>query len=80
VTTGAWTRVTVRSDYATKTWDLYVNTVLASSGLGFYNVDSTQFKTFRVKGASNTSVALDDLTIGLQPPWPGKGTLIKFLF
>jgi MBG domain len=82
IATGTWTRVTIRSDYVNRKWDLYLNAVKAATNLAFSATDES-FTYFEVKGGgSSTSFALDELTIGLQSPWPtvNKGTLILFHF
>jgi uncharacterized repeat protein (TIGR02543 family) len=81
VTTGTWIRVTVRSDYVARKWNLYVNTSLAASNLAFYASVPLVYTSLEVSGAGSTSVALDDLSIGLLPPWPAvnKGTVLLFM-
>jgi fibronectin type 3 domain-containing protein len=83
VTTGAWTRVTIKSDYASRKWDLYVNTAPVASNLAFYAAAPLVYTSIKVSGAGASSVALDDLSIGLLSPWAlplaNKGTVILFL-
>ena len=68
ITTGDWVRLTVRSDYATKTWDLYINTLPVASDLGFYKAAAEFFVGFKVQGGGGTNVALDNLVIALVSP------------
>jgi M6 family metalloprotease-like protein len=81
VTTGAWIRVTVRSDYVARKWTLYVNASLAAANLAFYATEPLVYTRFEVSGAGSLSVALDDLSISLLPPWPlvNKGTVLLFM-
>jgi hypothetical protein len=82
ITQGQWVRVTIKTDYATKKWELYVNGTLIGTGFDFYNQAATAHIGLKVVGAGTTSVALDDLTIGLLPPWSAvnRGTMILFHF
>ena len=81
ITTGAWVRVTVRSDYVARKWNLYVNASLAAAHLSFYASEPLVYTRFEVSGAGSLSVALDDLSISLQPPWSpsNKGTVLLFM-
>ncbi len=81
ITTGAWIRVTVRSDYVARKWSLYVNASLAAANLAFCANEPLVYTSFEVSGAGSTSVALDDLSISLLPPWPpaNKGTVLLFM-
>ena len=74
---GAWTRFTVHSDYGTDTWDLYVDGVAVTNGLGFYNTDTASYGKFGVLGAGANDL-LDDISIGLESPLPTRGSLFKF--
>jgi len=81
ITTGAWVRVTVRSDYVVRKWTLYVNASLAAANLAFYANEPLVYTRFEVSGAGSLSVALDDLSISLLPPWTtaNKGTVLLFM-
>jgi hypothetical protein len=81
ITTGAWVRVTVRSDYVARKWTLYVNASLAAANLAFYANEPLVYTRFEVSGAGSLSVALDDLSISLLPPWTtaNKGTVLLFM-
>jgi hypothetical protein len=68
-----WTRFLVRSDYTTKRWDLYVNSikVAAAEGLQFYSAGVSAFTEFGViSGGNGDPVELDAVNITLDPP-PG---------
>ena len=81
ITTGTWVRVTIRSDYVARKWNLYVNASLAAANLAFYANEPLVYTRFEVSGAGSTSVALDDLSISLLPPWSpsNKGTVLLFM-
>ena len=76
---GAWTRFTVHSDYGTDTWDLYVDGVAVTNGLGFYNTDTASFGKFGVLGAGSNDL-LDDLHVDIFKPafLLGQPTLFRF--
>jgi hypothetical protein len=61
---GEWIRLTMFSDYAAKTYVLYVNDMRAGK-YGFYNAGATNFTELKVSG-ENTFV--DD--IGITPNQP----------
>jgi hypothetical protein len=68
---GAWTRFTVRSDYTSDTWDLYVDGDLVTNGLGFYNTAAdtyTQFGVIAPDGSYTT--LLDSVGMTLDVPLP----------
>lgn len=81
ITTGTWVRVTVRSDYVSRKWNLYVNASLAAANLSFYANTPLVYTRLEVSGAGALSVALDDLSISLLPPWSqaSKGTVLLFM-
>jgi hypothetical protein len=69
VSPGAWIRITIRQDYASQTWDCYVNGVLNPEveGLGFKdNISSLS----GFKGAANPESAsyLDLFRVSTTPP------------
>ena len=66
VTTGEWVRLTVRSDYETKTWDLYVNGASVAEGLGFYNDEKEAFTELTIRGAGSHSAFVDDILVQLE--------------
>jgi uncharacterized repeat protein (TIGR02543 family) len=71
VTTGEWVRVTVNSDYAAKTWALYINGALQKPDLDFYDATATHYTEFSVKGAGAATVPLDAIQIDLTSPFAG---------
>lgn len=68
VTAGTWTRVTINSDYASRTWALYIDSVLVESDLGFYSGGATNFTQFEVRGAGNDNALFDDILIDIESP------------
>jgi hypothetical protein len=66
---GEWVRVTVRSDYVVKKWDLYINTISVAEGLGFYDAAATHYSEFSLNGAGSGTVPIDDVLIGLESPF-----------
>ena len=69
VNAGEWVRVTVRSDYVAKTWDLYIDTDLVAEGLGFYDATAAHYREFSVAGAGSGTVPIDDILIDLESPF-----------
>ncbi len=69
IATGAWVRVTMRSDYVAKTWDLYIDTDLVAEGLGFYDATAAHYREFSVTGAGSGTVPIDDIQIVLDSPF-----------
>lgn len=63
-----WVRFTVREDFATKKWDLYVNGVLKAVDIGFRNSALTLFSTFSASGHAVAPALFDDLFIGSINP------------
>lgn len=80
VTTGNWVRVTVKTQYSTKTWDLYINETPVARDLGFYDASVTAFDKFGIRGGSAQGVVVDDISIDVQPPFVPRfiGTIIIF--
>ncbi len=68
ITPGEWVRVTVESDYATGTWNLYIDASRVASGLGFYNESVTNYTSFAVRGGGSTGAYLDDVQVLLESP------------
>ncbi|MFU8781359.1 MAG: InlB B-repeat-containing protein, partial [Kiritimatiellia bacterium] len=62
-TTGEWIRVSVRSDYVAKTWDLYIDGDLIAEDLGFYNDQKESYTLFVISGAGSSAAYVDDVLI-----------------
>ncbi|MBI2497743.1 MAG: Ig-like domain-containing protein, partial [Opitutae bacterium] len=66
-TTG-WLRLTTRSDYATKKWDLYFNGQMIAADLGFVNSSSAAFTGLDLSGHSTLTTGFDDLLVAFDNP------------
>ena len=66
VMTGTWVRVTVRLDYPNRTWDLYVDGILAGKDLGMHP-SATSFSGVGVAGDGETT--FDDISISETRPY-----------
>ena len=76
-----WARFTVHSHYATKTWDLYVNSVIppVASGLGFYDTNVTGYTEFGLENGGGVSNApVDNVSITLSRPADFRRTMFMF--
>lgn len=64
----AWTRLGVRQDYGSSTWDLYVNgsAVLRNLGNAY---DSAGFSRFEAQAGEAGPMYLDSFYASQQPPW-----------
>jgi hypothetical protein len=71
LTEGEWVRLTVHSDYGTKTWDLYLDgdPTPIGSGLGFFDTGAASYTEFGISGAPSNAV-VDEIKIGLSDPRP----------
>lgn len=70
-TTGAaqtWQRVTARLNYTTKTWDLYLNSVMIAADLKFRLNSASYFSWLSLKGHAAAPVQLDDVYIAPLNP------------
>lgn len=67
---GSFYRITLRQDYGSQTWDLFVDgdPIAKLSGLGFKDNTVAVLSGMRVKAAPGDSSFLDDLYVGVQPP------------
>ncbi len=61
-------RYTVRQDYASQTWDLYIDSVLVYSGLGFRDPDTVEFSMFSAMETGSNGSLCDNLTVGTTKP------------
>jgi len=65
---GVWARFTVRSDYVSKTWDLYLDNSNIGSDLNFYTNSVSGYTTFGLIGGNMAH--MDDISIGTESPLP----------
>jgi hypothetical protein len=69
VSSGAWVRVTIHSDYVQKTWNLYIDDQEVATDLGFYSAARPYYSELRVQGADSTQFAnIDDILIDTVSP------------
>jgi chitodextrinase len=64
----AWQRVTVRLNYAAKTWDFYLNGHLLAADLRFRIASASSFSGVSFQGHPAANVTLDDLYAGVENP------------
>ncbi len=64
----AWPRLTVRLDYAAKTWDFYLDGRLLASDLKFRYNAATRFSGFSFRGHPAVATGLDDLFAATDNP------------
>ncbi len=62
VTTHAWTRFDVYSDYESMTWNLSMNGTTVAAGLPLYS-DNTEIEEVQISNNSSDSVYVDDIEI-----------------
>ena len=67
VETDAWQRLTVRLNYSTQRWSIYLNGVRLAWGLGFAN-PVPFFQSFRVTESEGGETYLDDVQVGYSEP------------
>lgn len=65
---GAWLHLTVKRDYAAKTWSLYRDGVPLFQDLGFADPATERSALIRVEGGCTTGAGLDDLSATLEMP------------
>src|SRR5690606_11000324 len=72
LTSGAWSRFSVRSDYREKTWGLWLNGQKVFDGLDFANSNQTRFVelAFDETALVSTPTLVDDLVVDLE--WSGR--------
>ncbi|MBC2595424.1 hypothetical protein H5P28_19555 [Ruficoccus amylovorans] len=63
-----WIRLTYRLNYATKTWDLYLDEDLVATDLGFIDDVLESFSSFRLKGGGLAPVYFDFFYAGYDNP------------
>jgi len=68
VDSDSWYLITIRLDFASRTWDLYVGDRLLNAGIGFMDPTLSTFSGFRCRASQNGSDYLDNFYVGLAPP------------
>ena len=63
-----WTRLTVRQDLSTQTWDLWADGALLASGLGFQYPPDAGLSHFFVLGDTHQPILLDDVSLSPSNP------------
>lgn len=63
-----FSRFTTRLDFASHTWDLYVNEVPEAIGLGFKDNSINQLSGLRIQSSSEEEGFLDNFTVTTDPP------------
>ena len=58
-----WTRLTVREDLTTQTWDLWADGALLAAGLGFQYPPDAGLSHFFVLGDTRQPILLDDVSL-----------------
>ena len=64
-----WLRLTLRGDYAEKTWDLWINGVLASANAGYQETTEERPMNYVILGDAVERLVLDDFGIGTNNPF-----------
>lgn len=67
-TAGTWYRVTVRLDFATKTWDCHINGTLRLTNLGFKDNSVSSLNGMAVRAQTGGTTHLDDVLVASVPP------------
>ena len=63
-----WHRLTVRADYGTKKWDLYLDGALVAADVGFVDNARTVFSVFNLIGHPAATTLLDYFTAAFDNP------------
>jgi len=63
-----WLRLTARSDYAGKKWDLYFNGQMIAADLGFIDDTKTAFTGLGLSGHLTLATGFDDLLVAFDNP------------
>ena len=61
-------RITIRQDYSTQTWDLYVDGQKVLEGLGFKNNTVTRLSGINIETSADGPGFLDDFSVTTAPP------------
>jgi len=73
VSTSAWSRVQVHSDYNAKTWSLWLDGTQVADAFGFYDDTLTDFTEVQFVAEGDATLYVDDVRIGTDAwsPLPG---------
>ncbi len=63
-----WHRLTVRADYAAKTWDLYLDGMMVAADVGFLDDSRAAFSGFAASGHPTLPTLLDNFLAGFDNP------------
>ena len=64
----AWARLTLRTDYAAKRWDLYLNSRLIAADLGFLENTAASLTSLSLNGHATLATGFDDVFAGFENP------------
>lgn len=64
----AWARLTIRTDYAVKRWDLYLNGRLIAADLGFLDNTAASLTSLSLNGHATFATGFDDVFAGFENP------------
>ncbi len=73
VSTSAWSRVQIHSDYSTETWSLWIDGTQVINQFGFHANAQTALRAVRFKAGDGSELYIDDVRISTNPwnPQPG---------
>jgi hypothetical protein len=63
-----WHRLTIRADYSTKKWDLYLDGMMVAANIGFFDNSRTVFSAFAFFGHPTATTLLDNFVAGFDNP------------
>lgn len=63
-----WLRLTTRSDYTLKRWDLYLDGKMIAADLGFVHTTANGLTGLGLSGHTTLTTAFDDLLVGFENP------------
>jgi len=63
-----WLRVTIREDFSTKQWDLYIDGKLIAYNAGFVDGTKNIFSQIAFLGSETAASAFDDFYVGFENP------------
>lgn len=76
VPSGAWVRFTVKTDYTTHKWSLWMNETLMAENLDFYNTGVNQLNAIVFEQGGSGSTPLDNIQVRTGSPFGG--TVFRF--
>ena len=68
VNSESWYLITIRLDFASRTWDLYLGDSLIAEGIGFMDPTLSTYNGFRYRASQNGSDYFDSFYVGLETP------------